>query len=647
MTRLTHWWLFQLERLLLRGAQVRLLLMAAAILLVSVIGGVTLVLLGQPEGLLDAIWWAFLRLTDPGYLGDDEGLGRRTLATIITVLGYVLFMGALIAILTEWLHRTVARLQRGETPLVRSGHVVVLGLTTRTPVLIQELLRSEARVRRLLPVARRRRLVVVVLVEELDEDLRAHLATELGDSWHDTQIILRSGSPLVEEHLQRVDFAHAAAILVPGAERTDASPAERDAVTLKAVLSLAHHPALHEVEVPPRIVAEIADDRLLGVVRAAYAGTLVLLPTQTIASRLLAQNLRHRGLSYVLSELLAFHTGNDLFFRPLPEAAGQPFRDVVLGIRGGLCLGFVREEGGRWVPHLNPGADVRVQADDRFVVVARAWEDIGFSGTVEGPEPEATPPGVRSAWPSPRRILAMGWSARSRLLLQQLDTYTDEQFEVDLLSVLPAAEREAELARAGITPQRVVLRHLEGDYVDLQDIRDQDLGRYDNLVILGRDWLEAGQDSDAQTILGALIVRAELADLPQRPSVLVELMDPDNARLFDAHPGEVLLSPEVMGRMMAHVAVRPELQAVLDELFTVGGAEIHYRPPSHYGLDGATLTFGALRREALSRGEIALGVRVSDTAIDVRGDLALAPPDTASFTLGPEALLLVLTTYDR
>ena len=38
----------------------------------------------------DAIWWGFLRLTDPGYLGDDHGALKRTVSTILTVLGYVL-----------------------------------------------------------------------------------------------------------------------------------------------------------------------------------------------------------------------------------------------------------------------------------------------------------------------------------------------------------------------------------------------------------------------------------------------------------------------------------------------------------------------------------------------------------------------------
>ena len=68
-------------------------------------------------------WWAFLRLTDPGYLGDDEGNWRRVVSTWLTVSGYVLFMGTLIAILTQWLNRTMRALEQGLTPItVRGAH---------------------------------------------------------------------------------------------------------------------------------------------------------------------------------------------------------------------------------------------------------------------------------------------------------------------------------------------------------------------------------------------------------------------------------------------------------------------------------------------------------------------------------------------
>ena len=109
-----------LERLLLRGLHYRLLMAASIVLLVALLGGLLMRLLDPGfDEVGESIWWAFLRLTDPGYLGDDEGLVGRTVSTVVTVLGYVLFLGLLIAILTQWMNELIARIELGTRPVTR------------------------------------------------------------------------------------------------------------------------------------------------------------------------------------------------------------------------------------------------------------------------------------------------------------------------------------------------------------------------------------------------------------------------------------------------------------------------------------------------------------------------------------------------
>src|SRR5688572_23475192 len=112
ITFLSKFLRFQLERWIQRGIFHQLLLMATAIALVAVSGGLMAWLAtAKFAGPAQAIWWAFLRLTDPGYLGDDEGVALRAVSTVVTILGYVLFMGSLIAIMSQWLARTIRELE--------------------------------------------------------------------------------------------------------------------------------------------------------------------------------------------------------------------------------------------------------------------------------------------------------------------------------------------------------------------------------------------------------------------------------------------------------------------------------------------------------------------------------------------------------
>ena len=159
---------FVVERQLVKGAGFQLLVVGGFIGLISLIGGLLVVLppAGEFKDAGSAIWWAFLRLTDPGYLGDDVGTWQRIVSTLLTISGYVVFMGTLVAILTRWLIAKMEDLERGLTPVTLKNHVVVLGWTAQTPPLVAELFGSSGRMQRFLEKHDTQKLRLVVLAEE-------------------------------------------------------------------------------------------------------------------------------------------------------------------------------------------------------------------------------------------------------------------------------------------------------------------------------------------------------------------------------------------------------------------------------------------------------------------------------------------------
>ena len=90
------------------------------------------------------------------------------------------------------------------------------------------------------------------------------------------------------------------------------------------------------------------------------------------------------------------------------------------------------------------------------------------------------------------------------------------------------------------------------------------------------------------------------------------------------------------------MALRRELRAVIDELFSSGGSEIFFRPFEDYGLASGTHRFAELQRAVNSRGETAIGIRRAE---GVQGSgVQLNPLREQQLQLSHGDELIVLTT---
>ena len=230
---------FFVERQFVKGASYQLLIVVAVIGLISLLGGMLVLPLGEyDEHLGNAVWWAFLRLTDPGYLGDDEGTWRRIVSTWLTVSGYVVFLGALVAIMTRWLIDIMEHLELGLTPVSLKNHIVILGWNNRTVPLLRELVMSTSRLGRFMRERDIKRLKIVVLSEQVSSEQIQLLRADPGIGKRSKDIILRSGSPLQPEALHRVACLQAAAVIIPNESHGPDSLVTSDVESLKALLSI-------------------------------------------------------------------------------------------------------------------------------------------------------------------------------------------------------------------------------------------------------------------------------------------------------------------------------------------------------------------------------------------------------------------------
>lgn len=620
---------FLLERLIVRGAHYQLLIVAALIGLISLLGGLLVLPAGDPTPTArEAVWWAFLRLSDPGYLGDDVGAWRRVVATLLTVMGYVLFMGSLVAILTQWLNRKMRQLEQGLTPVAARHHLVVLGWTNRTLPVLRELVLSAGRLRRFLKLHGTSHLRVVILDEEVSALRSQALRDDAVIRPHSRDIILRSGSRLNVDHLHRAACFSSSAVIVPTRTFGHQNQVGGDVETIKALMSLDARG--RELGLPlPYVVAEIQDIRKMNVARGAYSGPLEVIAGDAAMSRLLTQNLRHPGLSTVYNELLSHGDGNEFYILEAGALKGHTLGALEPVFPSALICGLVRPDEDGFHPLLNAPADEQLREGDRLVVLASSFQSAQPDHRKKPGEPvtlSSTPRVPQGAdTGDTRRILMLGWNHMVPALLHELASYPEEHFAVDIVSSLSPEVRRRTLALYGSFPESLSVTQREGDFLNEATLRDARPADYQHIILVSSDRLPSGEEADARSIVGHLLLEQILADTTgQRPQVLMELSDPGNASLLMGENTELLISSLLLSHMLAQVALRRELRAVFDELFTAGGPEIIFRTPSDYGELPASLDFYVARRLAAAHGETAIGIRTGDDHLTRLNP----PPDT-------------------
>ena len=627
---------FWLERLVIRGLKYRLLLASLIVVGVALIAGTLVFMLaGDYSDPFDAVWWAFLRLTDPGYLGDDEGVAKRSISTVVTVLGYVLFLGLLVAILTQWLNQTIAKLELGVTPVVLSDHVVILGWTHQTRPIVESLLHTGARAKRFLARRGARDLHVVIMAEEVDDALRQRLIERFGQQNVGRRVLLRTGTPLRVDHLERVAYRDAAVIILPGAGFAESNPEHVDSATVKTLASVSRFAG--EYGSPPFAVAEIFDVRNVPLAKQAYKGDCEVIAADGMISRLIAQSVRYRGLWKVMSELFMLHEGNGIHVRRVEGQAGQKFSDLSQRFSRAIFLGLIRAREPR--PLLNPDPDMILESDDMLVFLARRFEDC-----VPGPRSDVQRQSVNAEQPlrpmeDTHRVLILGWSRKVPALLRELARFGTDSFEIDIVSGTPVAEREADLDRYLGATMTLSVKHFEAGYATPGVIEELEPERYDNVVALASEQLADKEQADAVSVAAALRLRGCLSDRDRESAVMVELLDYENLNLFHGGCEDVIVSPAVVSYVVSQVALQREMASVFWELTGPRGGQIVLQPAESFvGTDGK-VRFDQVQQIAATRGDIALGFRRPS---DLDDGLVLNPDRDTEWSIesGDEVVLL-------
>lgn len=585
----------------------------ALIFVVSLVEAIARVQIdGKELSFPEALWLSMLRTMDPGTMGGDQGPFFRVASLIVTI-GGVLVVSSLIGLLANGIADKVAELRKGRSPVMETGHTLILGWSPKIFAIVSELTIANEN---------QRHASIVVLApldkDEMEQDISARVP-----DMKTTRLVCRTGVPyeLIDLNIAQPRRAKSVIVLNPGG-------IDGDAEVVKTSLALLH--IFGDSGTAP-VIVEIQKASVGVALEEGTQGAITVIRSADIIAKVTAQVCRQPGLSQVYQELFDFD-GDEIYFQEIPELAGKTFGDALLSFDGAAILGF-RFADGRI--QLNPPIDTTISTGDQVIAIAEDDDKILFTGIREGFPTSAAAPPLEHL---PESFLLMGWNDIAGQIIQELDPY------VALGSTLAIAVDDDLIDRENLAvPQpleniecRVLDRTL--DRASLHEVVAEE--RFDHAVVLCyRDGLTEAQ-ADARVLLTLLHLRSAIDEAGTDTNIVAELLDERDVDLFpQGDSGEFIVSERLTALIMAQLSENNELAPVFEDLLDEAGSELYLIPAANYLQTGRATGFADIVAAARSRGEVALGYQVTNGA---GVEVVINPRKDREVTLGEADCVIVL-----
>ena len=568
---------------------------------------------GSPMSFGEALWSSLMRTLDPGTMGDDVGWPLRVASLTVTV-GGVLIVSSLIGLLANGISERAAELRRGQSPVVESGHTLVLGWSPKVfPLLSQLAIAGDGDGKTTIAV------LAPLDKGEMERQIDARIPDKRG-----TKVVCRTGTPYEPIHIAiaRPQAAKAVVVLNPG-------DVDGDAEVVKTTLALLRTSDLpHDVPV----IAEVSGAFTASALRDGTEGRVTVVRSATVIARIAAQVCRQPGLSGVYHDLLDFE-GYEIYARRVGQLDNMTFGEAVLAFEEASPIGIKRAEDGRVL--LNPGADRRIAPGDEIVAIAEDEDKVVFTGSREA---AAVSPGPAGSNESVERILLIGWNHMGADVVHELDEY-----------VAPGSSLDIRVDRDVIRSEDV---HVPKTGNLLVSLSDKPLGPDelralieddppDHVVVLCYKERLSEAQADARVLLTLLHLRAAIDASGHPTNIVAELLDERDVGLTPSRENdEFIVSERLTALLMAQLAESTDRGPVFDELLEQEGSEIYLKPASLYAGPDA-VTFANVVASARARDEVAIGYQRCSEGSARR--VVLNPPKSAALTLAAGDRVIVIS----
>lgn len=336
---LTRWrrWQQQVGRFLRRENLDRLLLLTVILIGLSSMG----LAWAEPQlSLADSLWWSIVTMTTVGY-GDiaPTTVAGRAIAVVNMVIG-IGILAALSATLASILVNRKLKEELGMSAYDVANHMILCEWNHRAAVILREL-RSDRKTWQS-PIV----LIAALERKPVDDDNLFFVRGQVSD-----------------ETLKQANLAQASTVIILGDDHLDDTA--RDAKVVLSTLTV------ESLNPNAYTIVELVDQAHVITCQRARANEIIV--SSDLSSKLISQAALNHGITKVVSEMLSFQVGQQLYKIPMPKSrVGCSFVEVLTYMKHtyqSLVVAVQKGTEGEVVS--NPPADYPLEAGDYLIVLAQ------------------------------------------------------------------------------------------------------------------------------------------------------------------------------------------------------------------------------------------------------------------------------------
>ena len=528
--------------------------------------------------------------------------------------------GSVIGFITNIIADRMERLKKGKSPVIETGHTLILGWSSRVFPILQQLALANENVANPL---------VVIFADEDRELMDDEITARVGDLGK-TRVVTRRGDTTNPRDLERANIQGAKSIIILDADDTG------DAAIVSTVLAV----RACNVDSKLSIVAEIDEIDHAAALHHATEGQVQSVQSHDVIARVTAQASRQPGLAAVILDLLDFE-GDEIYFAHVNQLEGKTYGEALTAFDKSAVIGIAHANG---TVSINPAMDTRIAATDKIIAISEDDDKVIFTGLRDELSSHQAVAHAGSVKGEPEHLLVIGWSTMGHAVLTELAQFLAEGSSIHIVANPELVDTTglSSLKFGGIP---VTFAQAGNDVAQLTKFASA--RKYNEIIVLGyRDTISV-QESDAHTMMTMLLLNklfAEEGNGVDPTRLVAEILDSRRAELARvAAVDDLVVSDNLAALMIAQISENPALSPVFTDLFDADGASVNVKPASYYATVGAQVSFAELVAAARSRGESAVGYRIAAISkTDQASGVRLNPHKEDVFTIAAHDGVVVI-----